>query len=220
MKLHWSPKSPFVRKVMIALHEANQLNEVELIRSVVAMNQPPNPDVLSDNPLGKIPTLITSDGKALYDSRVICEYLDTHFNVGLYPSDTERRMRHLLWQALADGLTENLLLWRIELLRESGPCNAITDSWAKKINAAMHKLNNEANDVAEESFGIGHIAIVCALGQLDFRWSDCMWRTHFPQLALLNKKLSGRESIIATPVVNDHDASDNDVTQGVLRFRS
>jgi glutathione S-transferase len=76
MKLHWSPRSPFVRKVMIAAHETGQLEQLSCTRTVVAMTQP-NADLLPDNPLSKIPTLVLEDGSPLYDSLVICEYLDS-----------------------------------------------------------------------------------------------------------------------------------------------
>ncbi|MFD1753135.1 glutathione S-transferase N-terminal domain-containing protein [Salipiger marinus] len=84
MTLHWSPRSPYVRKVMITLHETGLLPEVALQRSVVALHLPPNAAVLADNPLGKIPALVTGDGPALFDSRVICEYLDLRAKAGFF----------------------------------------------------------------------------------------------------------------------------------------
>ena len=76
VKLHWSPRSPFVRKVMIAAHELGVADRLETVRTVVAMSEP-NLELLADNPLGKIPTLVLDDGTALYDSLTICEYLDS-----------------------------------------------------------------------------------------------------------------------------------------------
>ena len=217
MKLHWSPRSPFVRKVMIVLHETGQLDDVELVRSVVALSQPPNPQVLADNPLGKIPTLITDEGIALFDSRVICEYLDQRSNAGLVPSDPGARMQALRWQALGDGLTDMLLLWRTELTRPAGPWQAVTDGWFSKVRACMTQLENEVSDLRTAQFGIGHIAIACALGQLDFRWPDSDWRGQFPKLAALGAEWDGRQSISVTAIKNDQ-ADDNSLTLGHLSF--
>ena len=107
MKLHWSPRSPFVRKVNIVLAECGLTDAVERMRSVAVFAAPPNPDILRDNPLGKIPVLITDDGRKLFDSRVICEYLiGLAGRDDLLPTDPETRFRHLRWQALGDGLTD------------------------------------------------------------------------------------------------------------------
>lgn len=218
MKLHWSPRSPFVRKVMITLHETGLLDRVELVRSVVASTLPPNPEVLADNPLGKIPTLVTEDGLALFDSRVICEYLDGFARAGLFPSDPAERMRQLRWQAMADGLTDILLLWRTELARPQGPLASLSDNYRAKTRATMARLNREAPELAAAPFGIGQIALVSALGQLDFRWPDCAWRDAFPALAQMAEPLGRRPSIAATAIVDDQAGQGTDVTQGALTF--
>ncbi|MAM11529.1 MAG: glutathione S-transferase [Rhizobiaceae bacterium] len=214
MKLHWSPRSPFVRKVMIVLHETGQLDQVTQVRSVVAMHMPPNAAVMADNPLGKIPTLVIEDGTALFDSRVICEYLDHRAGGGLLG---DKRFEQLRWQALGDGLTDLLLLWRTELSRPGGPWVAVTEGWLAKARAAMAMLEAEVPALAAVPFGLGHVAIVCALGQLDFRWSDSDWRAHFPRLAALEADWARRPSVAATAIVDDApDAAD--VTAGHLRF--
>ena len=214
MKLHWSPRSPFVRKVMIVLHETGQLDQVEQVRSVVAMHLPPNAAVMADNPLGKIPTLVIEDGTALFDSRVICEYLDHRAGGSLLG---DRRFVQLRWQALGDGLIDLLLLWRTELSRPSGPWDAVTEGWHAKARAVMATLEAETPALAATPFGLGHVAIVCALGQLDFRWSDANWRDHFPQLAKAEAGWAARSSVAATAIVDD--APDGaDVTAGKLRF--
>ncbi|MEJ8474220.1 glutathione S-transferase [Roseibium algae] len=218
MKLHWSPRSPFVRKVMIVLHETDQLSEVNCERSLVAVHLPPNPDVIADNPLGKIPTLILNDGTALFDSRVICEVLDLKAGTELFPSHPPSRIPHLRWQALADGLTDILLLWRTELTRETGQWDAVTSGWLIKVREAMAALEREAEALSDTPFGIGHIAVICALGQLDFRWPDCAWRDHFPALAKLENNLSQRPSTRATAVTDDQAPGANDVTASQLTF--
>lgn len=218
MKLHWSPRSPFVRKVMIVLEETGLTEQVERVRSVVAMPLPPNEAVMADNPLGKIPTLITEEGKALFDSRVICEYLDLRAGTALFPSEPSARMDHLVWQALGDGLTDILLLWRTELTRETGPWEAVTEGWQAKVRAAMARLEAEVPGLTAADFGIGHVAVICALGQLDFRWPDCGWRGHFPELANWQAAMAARPSVAANPVVNDQGEGENEITVGRLSF--
>lgn len=218
MKLHWSPRSPFVRKVMIVLHETGQLDDVELVRSLVAVHLPPNADVLRDNPLGKIPALVT-DGKVLFDSRVICEFVDARGGGGLL-ADGAARFDALRWQALADGATDILLAWRTELLRPGGAWPKVTDGYAIKIAAALSRLNDEAEALRAAPFGLGHIAVICFLGQLDFRWNDAGWRVHFPALAALEAEWAQRASVAATRIVNDNpDPADDAVTAGVLTFQ-
>lgn len=215
MKLHWSPRSPFVRKVMIVLDEAGLNDQVERVRSVVAMASPPNPDVLSDNPLAKIPTLLTEQGMALFDSRVICEYLDYQSHAGLFPDVMDVRIQQLCWQALADGLTDILLLWRNELHRDGGPWQVVCDGYETKVKATMAQLDQEAKALSATGFGIGHVALVCALGQLDFRWSGSGWEQRFPALFTVYQDLCQRPSVAAHPIVDDAPAGD-DVS--VLQF--
>jgi len=218
MKLHWSPRSPFVRKVMITLHETDLLRHVELERSVVAANLPPNPAVLKDNPLGKIPALITDDGLAIFDSRVICEYLDAMAGTGLFPTGWQPRLLHLRWQALADGLTDILLLWRNELAREGQVSPALCASFLTKVRTCMDRLDAEAPELAAAPFGIGHIALLAALGQLDFRWPDCDWRAAFPALAQAVEPHFRRPSVRATAIVDDQAGQTPDITRGALFF--
>lgn len=217
MKLHWSPRSPFVRKVMITLHETGQLDQVELMRNVVAAHLPPNEAVLKDNPLGKIPALVTGEG-VLFDSRVICEFLDERANGGLLPPGAAR-YDALRWQALADGATDLLLAWRTELLRPQGAWQAITDGYRIKLSTTLKALDVEAAGLRQAPFGLGHIAVICLLGQLDFRWSDTNWRAPFSELAALEVEWATRPSIIATAIVNDNsDPTDVAVTAGILSF--
>src|SRR5580704_18659729 len=114
MKLHWSPRSPFVRKVMVVAHECGVADHLTRVRTVAATAKP-HPDLMKDNPLSKIPTLVLDDGTVLYDSPVICEYLDSlHDGPKLFPSDAGARMTALRRQALGDGFLDFLLLWRNE----------------------------------------------------------------------------------------------------------
>src|SRR5262245_41396748 len=114
MKLHWSPRSPFVRKVMIAAHELGLVERITCVRTVAAPTRP-HAALMEVNPLSKIPTLVLDDGTVLYDSPVICEYLDSlHGGHKLVPADGMERMVALRRQALGDGFLDFLLLLRNE----------------------------------------------------------------------------------------------------------
>jgi glutathione S-transferase len=108
MKLYHSPTSPYVRKVMLTLHLTGQLDEVDLIAGS-GTPMAPNEGTVAHNPLGKIPCLIGDDGAALFDSRVICHYLDHRAKGGLYP-DGDALFPVLTTEALADGIIDAVLL--------------------------------------------------------------------------------------------------------------
>ena len=208
MKLHWSPRSPFVRKVMIVLHEKGLVDRVELVRSVVMLAAPPNPDVLADNPLGKIPTLVLDDGTALFDSRVISEYLDgLKPEPPLLPAEPMARAVCLRRQAFGDGLCDILLLWRTEVTRGDAANPAISASFEAKVRASLARLEKEANDLGAEAFSLGHAAIVCALGQLEFRYPTCGWREAHPALAAWYDGACRRPSVAATAIEDDGAAA-------------
>jgi len=204
VQLHWSPRSPFVRKVSIILEECGLTDKVERMRSVAAFAAPPNPDILQDNPLGKIPVLITDDGVRLFDSRVICEYLIAKAGRDdLLPSDPDARIRHLRWQALGDGLTDILLLWRTERGRGEHADPVIESALETKTRAALATLDAESDELSKTPFGLGHVAVICALGQLDFRYAGCGWRGALPRLAAWYETVEDRPSVVATAVVDD-----------------
>lgn len=208
MKLHWSPRSPFVRKVMIVLHETGLIDQVECVRSVVSMSSPPNLDVLQDNPLGKIPVLVTDEG-ALFDSRVICEYLNAKSKVKLIPEEYSERLDGLRLQALADGMTDILLLWRNELNHPNGHWDQVCQSYELKIKAVMMSLESNAEKISATEFNIGHVALVCALGQLDFRWKGSQWEECHPKLYQLYQNLLTRPSIQNNQIVDDGNLLSN-----------
>jgi glutathione S-transferase len=205
LKLHWSPRSPFVRKVMIALHETGLVDRVELVRTNVALAAPTPSVLLPDNPLGKIPTLVLDDGSTLFDSRVICEYLDTlHSGPKLLPADPARRLAHLRLTALGDGITDILLMWRNERLRPDGAQSApIMASYETKIRTSFAQLERDISAIAAMPFGIGHVALVCALGQMDFRFGDTRWREVHPKLVAWYDAVRKRPSVQATEVHDD-----------------
>jgi glutathione S-transferase len=202
MKLHWSPRSPFVRKVMIAAHELGLVEGITCVRTVAATTRP-HAALMEDNPLSKIPTLVLDDGTVLYDSPVICEYLDSlHGGRKLIPADGRERMIALRRQALGDGFLDFLLLLRNERER-AHPSEVHLAAYTTKRKAALATLEREAQALAASPFTIGHIAIGCALSYLDFRFGDEDWRADHPRIAGWHRDFAVRPSVRATEPIDD-----------------
>ena len=199
MRLHWSSRSPFVRKVMVAAHELGLADRIELIPTEVALGRT-DAGVLARNPLGRIPTLVLADGSALYDSAVICEYLDGLHAAGprLFPPEPgPARIAALRRHALGSGFCEMLVLWRSERLRAApGPANL--EGFALKARITLAALEREAPALAAEPFGIGQVAVGCALSYLDFRFGELGWRAEHPALAAWHEGFRARPSVRAT----------------------
>jgi len=203
LKLHWSSRSPYVRKVMICAYELGLADTIERIHSVVSMSSP-NLDVMRDNALGKIPTLILDDGRILYDSVVICEYLDSlHAGTPLFPPRGEARWTALRRHALGNGMLDTLLLWRSELVK---PAVRQTPEWlttfALKIRNALDVIEADADILARSPFDIGHIGVGAALAYLDFRFADLAWRSGHPRSEAWMEKFSQRESVQKTRFID------------------
>jgi glutathione S-transferase len=203
MKLHWSPRSPYVRKVMIVAHELGLADRIETVRTIVG-GTTPHPALMRENPLGKIPTLVLEDGAVLYDSPVICEYLDTlHDGAKLFPSWPDR-LTALRRLALGDGMPDIALAWLGERFRpverQSAPHIAL---WEAKIRACIAALETEAEALGAGALTIGHIGIGVALSYLDFRFDDLRWREGHERLAAWHATFDARPSVVATPVVDD-----------------
>ena len=203
MKLHWSPRSPFVRKVMVFAHEAGLADRIEKIPTKVAMTQP-NTELLKVNPLGKIPALTTDDGMVLYDSSVICEYLDTlHKGTKLIPRESEKHWQALRWHAMGDNMLDTLVLWRNETLRHKAQQSPETIvGFLMKTQSSLDALEKEEPEIATAPFGIGHIAIGVALGYIDFRFPDLRWRDGRPKLAAWYEFFAKRPSAANTEPVD------------------
>lgn len=203
MKLHWSPRSPFVRKVMVAAHELGLAERLRTVRTVVRMGKP-NDALLPENPLSKIPTLVLDDGRVLFDSLTIIEYLDALAGGGRLVPAGEARWEALTRHALGNGLLDLLILWRNE---RDKPAERRTgewlDSFAAKTGATLDHLERDAPRLAEGPFGIGQIAIGCALSYLDFRFPDLPWREGRPALAGWHERFAARPSVRATEAVDD-----------------
>jgi len=200
MKLHWSPKSPYVRKVMICAHELELTDRLELVRSVAAMLKP-NERLMLDNPLSKIPTLVLDDGFAIFDSVVICEYLDTLGSGSLFPKQGSDKWQALRWHAFGDGLLDALILWRNERERQA-PLAALIAAFDLKTRVSLRQLDDEAQALNETALSIGHIAIGCALGYLDYRFEAWGWRALAPRLAEWFDETGSRPSFRNTEPVD------------------
>jgi len=202
MKLHWSPRSPFLRKVMIVAHERGLVDRIACVRTVAATSKP-HAELMKDNPLSKIPTLILDDGSALYDSPVICEYLDALDGAPqLLPSEPKARLEALRRQALGDGFLDLLVLLRDERMRAQ-PSEAHLASAAVRRAAILKNLEADAAALVSAPFSIGHIAIGCALSYLDFRYADEDWRKDHPRIASWHATFAARASVKATEPVDD-----------------
>jgi len=204
LKLHWSPRSPFVRKVMIFAHERGLADRFERVRTVVAMTKP-NAALMQDNPLSKLPTMVLDDGRVLFDSFVICEYLDgLHAGAPLLPKSGPERWEVLRWHALGNGLLDMLVLWRNERDREpQRQLEELLEAFAAKHAATLARLEAEAVALETAPFRLGHIAIVCALGYLDFRFAGMDWRSAHPRLGAWFDAQSRRPSVQNTVPVDD-----------------
>jgi glutathione S-transferase len=204
MKLHWSPRSPYVRKVMVFAYETGLADRLERVRSVVMMSKP-NRELMRTNPLGKIPTLVTDDGRILFDSIVICEYLDTlHAGPKLFPASGAERWPALRWHALADGMLDTLILWRNE--REQPPAQQNPDwlsTFDLKIRNSLDVIERETPELERAPLNIGHVAIACALGYLDFRFPDLRWRDGHTRSAAWFAKFAERPSVKLTAPVDE-----------------
>ncbi len=182
MKLYHSPTSPFVRKVMVTLHLTGQLDTVALVPGSGTPTAP-NEATVGANPLGKIPCLVTDEGESLFDSRVICRYLDWRAQGGLYP-DGAALFPVLTAEALSDGIMEAGLLatyeWRLR--PEEIRYQPWVDGQVAKLNRGVDALERTAL-VHGGPTNAATVAAGCALGYLDYRFPDLGWRERCPTLA-------------------------------------
>ncbi len=197
MKLVSASASPFVRKVRVLLHETGQTDDVEMV-PVKTSPVATAPDARDANPLGKIPALIREDGRAIFDSRVICRYLDARAGGGLYPED--RLWDVLTLEAMADGIMDAAVLityegrLRAPELQDHGWLDA---QWSK-IAHTLDALESGWMDDLNGPRDMGQFALGCALGYLDFRHDARNWRDGRPALAEWFATFSDLESMRAT----------------------
>jgi glutathione S-transferase len=199
MKLRFNAASPFARKVRIVARETNTIDSIEEIATAVSPVTS-NPGLAAENPLVKIPVLTTDDGQTLFDSRVICEYLDS-LNRGrkLFPASGEERYTALRRQALADGMLDAAVLCRYEVAVRPEALrwgNWIAGQKAK-IMGGLDALEREAAAWADD-FDIGLIAAASVPGYLDLRFDEWQWRAGRPNLCAWFDRISQRPSMVAT----------------------
>ena len=201
MKLIGSTTSPYVRKVRIVMAE-KKLDYQFVIEDVWA-----EASTMADaNPLGKVPCLVMEGGEAVFDSRVIVEYLDTLSPVGkLIPASGRERAEVKTWEALADGLLDASVLARLEATwggrSEGQRSQACIDRQMRKVDDALKAMSAGLADKAFCSgvhFSLSDVAVGCALGYLDLRFPQVDWRAAHPNLARLHDKLMQRPSFIDT----------------------
>ena len=199
MKLLNSPHSPYGRKARIIVHELNLQSRVE----DVFVTLPADANLRAVNPLGKIPALILDDGSAIYDSPVICEYLDELGGGKFFPragllKAAEGRWRALTLQALGDGLADAVVRRNQEMrVPEDKRSSEVIERQTGAIEAAF-AVAERASAKFPEQPTIGEIAICCAIGYLDLRVPSDGWRDRYPQLARWLDRFSQRPSVAAT----------------------
>ncbi|UUZ65767.1 glutathione S-transferase N-terminal domain-containing protein [Polaromonas sp. P1(28)-13] len=201
MKLIGSATSPYVRKVRIVMAE-KKLDYQFVLEDVWAANT----TISASNPLGKVPCLVMEGGEAVFDSRVIVEYLDTLSPVGkLIPSQGRERAEVKTWEALADGLLDAAILARLEATWAGRSAQERSDAWIErqmgKIEATLKAMSTGLADKAFCSgihLSLSDVAVGCALGYLDLRFPQINWRETYPNLAKLQEKLVQRPSFIET----------------------
>lgn len=201
MKLIGAITSPYVRKVRVVMAE-KKLDYQLILEDVWS----PETQITTSNPLGKVPCLVMEGGEAVFDSRVIVEYLDTLSPVGkLIPTQGRERAEVKTWEALADGLLDAAILGRLESTwsgrSEAQRSNAWIDRQMSKIEASLKSMSQGLGDKPFCSgihFSLSDVAVGCALGYLDFRFPVIDWRTPYPNLSRLAEKLNQRPSFVDT----------------------
>ena len=202
MKLFYSPASPYARKVLVLAHEKGIADKLELI-NVTVNPVGANEIVQQHNPLGKIPFLLPSDGRCLFDSSVINAYLDGLGAPRLIPDDGRARFDALTVEALADGILDSCLLSRYETVLR--PPDKFWPAWydgqMAKIDRGLDFIETRCDTTLNGPITVGVIAVACALGYLDFRFSDKDWRKHHPTLASFFYDFGARASMKLTQPV-------------------
>ena len=200
MKLLGALTSPYVRKVRIVMAEKKLDFQLELVD---VWN---SEEILKSNPLGKVPCLVTESGEAIFDSRVIVEYLDTLSPVGkLIPASGRERAEVRTWEAMADGILDASILARLEATWQGRSAEQRSQAWIdrqlRRVDGALEVMAEGLGDkpwCAGPNFSLADIAAGCALGYLDFRFPQIDWRSRHHNLSRLAEKLAQRPSFAET----------------------
>jgi len=193
LKLYSNTASPFGRKCKVIAHELGV--KLEIIRTLPVQD----PEFRRVNPLGKIPALVLDDGSVLFDSPVICEYLDRKGGGKFFPADTiwkaaTNRWKSLGLQALGDGISDAAVAY-VMLGREPTPPEATR---ARQLAAIEAGLDAAERAKLQDPATIGEISIACALGYVEFRFPELDWKSSRPKLAAWYAQFSQRPSMLAT----------------------
>jgi glutathione S-transferase len=202
MKIYFSPFSPYVRKCLVVAQEVGLGDRIERL---AASAHPVQRDqtIIASNPLGKVPTLLTDEGVALYDSRVISEYLNDLGRGSLFPPPGAARWEALTNQSLADGILDAALLARYEVTVRPQALN-----WADWVNGQLDKIVTSFDALEKKAGGfddrvdIGTISLGCALWYLDLRFADMGWRARYPKVAAWYERIGQRPSMKMTWAVS------------------
>lgn len=206
MKLYYQTHSPYARKVLVLAHEAGLVDRLQVIHQETSPTRR-NEEVFRVNPLGKVPVLLLDDGMALFDSNVICEYLDgLHAGPPLIPPDYPARLHSLRLQALAQGLCDAGIALRHETDRRPEPYRypAMRDGMVEKLVASYDFLEHEQAlaDAADTPVDIGQIALATALDWIAFRGLPA-FEPGRPRLSAWYHAFAQRPSMLATPLAGD-----------------
>ncbi len=196
MKLHYSATSPYVRKVVVVAAETGLSDSIEWLTPATAGAAA----IGTVNPLAKVPALVTDDGVILYDSPVICEYLDSlHYGEKMFPAGGDARWTALRLQALGDGVLDAGLLIVMEGRREieAERSAGFVDFQKRKIASALDALEAGASSLGDGP-DIATITVGCALGYVDFRLGDLAWRSTRSALAAWFEGQSKRPAMAAS----------------------
>ncbi|MEO1138480.1 MAG: glutathione S-transferase [Pseudomonadota bacterium] len=197
MQLISAKPSPFGRKVKVMLIETGQMDDVELVQ-VMTTPVATDPAVAAANPVGKIPALVRNDGPTLYDSRVICRFLDARVDAGLYPES--RIWETLTLEATADGIMDAAILMVYE--HRVRPEQLVFEDWIEaqwaKVRRSVDAVNARWISHLNGPLDASHIAIGCALAYLDFRQPARDWRSGNDALATWFETFAKRQSMLET----------------------
>lgn len=202
MKLHYEPSSPYSRAVLIVAHEAGIAGKIAILTPGGVPPTTVHPGVTADNPLGKIPTLVTDHGHPIFDSRVIIEYLcHVSGNKTLIPDDGVKRFRVLTLQAIGQGVADAALAYRYETAVR--PKELLWEAWKERqkrriLDCAADIEKHWSKDL--EEITAGSLMIGCSYAYVGFRMPDIDWHKESPTLGRFMDSFAQRASVKAAPL--------------------
>jgi glutathione S-transferase len=196
MELRYGPNSPYARKVRVVAIETGQRDKLKLTR---ARGSEPGSDLNRFNPLVKVPTLTMDNGRPLYDSPVICEYVDSlHSGTKMIPPSGPDRWEALRREALADGMMDAFISWRGE--KRNGSAEGAAKQLGKMMNG-FDSLESEVGELKKREVAIDSISVACSIGYMDMNAPELGWRDKHPKLAAWYEAFCKRSSMQETAPV-------------------